>query len=71
MKTIRVRVSFEMDLELTDEEYEMRHTLIEENGCPGTGMVGAKLEAMIEDANERHVCWACGPANGENKIIKD
>jgi hypothetical protein len=40
---------------------------IEENSSPGTGPVGAALEAAIEEANAVHICWAC--PSGTNQII--
>jgi hypothetical protein len=68
--TVRVRVSFEVDVKVIDtmNEEEIKF-YIEENGCPGTSVVGEKIEQMIEDAHKDGCCWACGDANGENKVV--
>lgn len=70
MKTIRVLCSFVIELEMSDEDYERRHFIIEDNGCPGTGEIGAKIEKMIETSHEEGICWAC-KAEGVNRIVSD
>ena len=42
---------------------------IEENHCPGTGVVGAKFDEVYEHGKENSVCWACN-LQGENEIIE-
>jgi hypothetical protein len=41
---------------------------IEENGCPGTGVVGAAFDSIYEECKEASVCWACN-LRGQNKIL--
>lgn len=41
---------------------------IEENSCPGTGIVGAKIDEVMEKAAKGRVCWACN-LRGQNRIV--
>lgn len=71
MKKMRkVKVTLELEIEQghneTDEEFKFR---IEENGCPGTGQIGSKLEDIIDQSNEYSTCWGCA-LKGQNKIIE-
>lgn len=43
------------------------HFQIEENGCPGTGRVGAVIAAAIERGEVEQMCWACA-LQGKNRI---
>ena len=76
-RRVTVRVSFNVDIDVPDEwdENDIRF-YVEENHCPGTGIVGsavgeivAKTNAIIEKSDREHICWACGAADGENKIV--
>lgn len=50
-----------------DADYDPQFD-IEENHCPGTGIVGVALDAAIADGNRRGVCWAC--PTGKNRILE-
>lgn len=43
--------------------------MIEENSCPGTGSVGAAIDAAMEHAKEKSVCWSCN-LRGKNQIVE-
>jgi len=65
---ILVEVKLFVPIEIPDDpEYDM-HFDIEENHCPGTGIVGVAIIKMIEECKRKNVCWACN-FRGENKII--
>lgn len=70
MNKIRVLCQFIVELEMTDEDYARRHFIIEDNGCPGTGVVGAKIVEMMDKSDDTGLCWACA-AEGTNKIVSD
>lgn len=70
MTTVRVRCTFEIDVPVPDDwDDEMIHFDIEENHCPGTGLVGGALEDAIEDGDKRGLCWACA-RSGKNEILE-
>lgn len=69
-KKVTVLCSFIVEVELTDEQYERRHFVIEDNGCPGTGVVGAKIIEAMAECDEQGICWAC-KLSGQNRIILD
>lgn len=68
MRRVKVLCSYVVEVELSDEDYERRHFIIEDNGCPGTGSVGAELDKMLEWSKTSGCCWAC-KASGQNRII--
>ncbi len=69
MTVVRVRASVEIDVEFDDEvDNDLIHFMVEENSCPGTGIVGGALRALVHQHDEASTCWACGN-NGENKIL--
>jgi len=68
MKKVKVQVSFFVEVELDDEGYERRHFILEDNGCPGTGIIGKAVTDLVNE--ESDTCWACRH-QGENKIIED
>lgn len=70
MKKGKVRVSFDVEIEMDDEAFERRHFIIEENDCPGTGKVGLAVRELVEKNYESGTCLICA-ANGENKIIEE
>lgn len=51
-----------------DENYNMYFD-IEENHCPGTGLVGSVIREEIEKGDEKCYCWAC-KFEGKNEIIE-
>lgn len=68
MKTIHVRCSFILPVEVPDDPEYNEVFDIEENHCPGTGIVGAALTAHIKDYDKKGYCWACA-LKGKNEII--
>jgi hypothetical protein len=67
MRKLRVQCTVFVDIEIEDPEADL-FFLIEDNGCPGTGSVGAAIYDALEKGDEAGTCWACG-LQGENKII--
>jgi hypothetical protein len=68
VRTLTVRCSFTVEIEVPDEwDLDQARFAIEENGCPGTGIVGAKLEEIMEEHRKNSTCWACA-AQGTNRI---
>ncbi len=65
---VKVRCSFEIDVEFNESDRDRIGFIVEENGCPGTGKVGAAIEKRIESQEKQNYCWACG-LNSENKIL--
>ena len=68
---ILVKCSFIIPIEVDDDYYDDEHSMefdIEENHCPGTGLVGAAFDKIYEESEKNSVCWAC-KLNGENEII--
>ncbi len=66
-RKLTVRVSFNVEIEVADPETDLGF-FIEENGCPGTGPVGAAVSAMVED--ETGMCLFCDPkVDGKNRIL--
>lgn len=63
---VKVRCTIEVEVDIPDEANA--HFLIEENGCPATGVVGAALYRLIKNHDDESTCWACA-ANGKNEII--
>lgn len=61
----RVRCTFEIDVETNVKN---PFFAIEDNGCPGNGIVGAALREVMDQAKKSGTCWACA-LQGENKII--
>lgn len=70
MRKVKVLCSVIVEVELTEEQYAHRHFIIEDNGCPGTGIVGAELIKVIEESDEYGFCWVC-KLSGQNRIIQD
>jgi len=68
-KYILVRCTFEIPVEVEDsKEYEDLMSFdIEENHCPGTGLVGHAFDEIYKYNNTGH-CWACA-MKGKNEII--
>jgi hypothetical protein len=56
---LMVRCSFVIEVEVpNDPEYDSTFD-IEENHCPGTGIVGAALDAHMNKCDAEGNCWAC------------
>lgn len=68
MKKIDVRVSFIIPVEIPDDQEYDEIFDIEENHCPGTGIVGMAIKKHIEEYDKNHFCWACA-LNGKNEIV--
>jgi hypothetical protein len=66
MATVRVRCSFEIDVEVP--AVDNLDFDIEDNGCPATGVVGAALRRHIEKHEADGTCWACA-LQGKNEIV--
>lgn len=69
-RTIIVKCTLEVPVEVPDtEEYAGIETFdIEENHCPGTGLVGAAIDALIKKHDAQGTCWACA-VKGECEIL--
>lgn len=70
MRKVKVLCSFIVEVEMSEEDYKRRHFILEDNGCPGTGIVGAELDRVIEESDDKEICWAC-LLSGQNRIIQD
>jgi hypothetical protein len=58
-KEIKVKVTFTISIQVpADESYDETFD-IEENHCPGTGIVGAAIDEHIKKMDEKGFCWAC------------
>ena len=66
MPKYRVRCTVYVDVDLP--EGSDAKFIIEENGCPGTGAVGAAIDAAMAQGEKDHVCWGC-TLEGENEIV--
>ena len=70
MRKIFVKCSYTLEVEVPDDpEYPVEFD-IEENHCPGTGLVGAVLDREMEHWNNEGMCWACA-CGGKNEIVRD
>lgn len=67
MKRVRVQCTFEVIVEMPDDANV--HFVIEDNGCPGTGAVGAELDRLIVEHDAANTCWACA-CKGENRVLE-
>ena len=67
-KTIMVQCSFTIPVEVPDNDDYDAFFDIEENHCPGTGIVGGALMEHIKKHDESNTCWACA-LNGKNEIV--
>lgn len=67
-KIIKVKCTFTIPIEVPDDpEYDEMFD-IEENHCPGTGLVGSAIDAHIKKHDEQNTCWACA-LGGTNEIV--
>ena len=65
---VLVRVTLVVELNLDESYRENLDWTIEENSCPGTGVVGSAIDSAIAYGKDNCFCWACN-LKGENKII--
>lgn len=66
---IKVKCTFTIPVEVPDDaDYSVKFA-IEENGCPGTGVVWAALQDHIEKHDKESTCWACA-LQGKNEIVE-
>ena len=70
MKKILVKCILEVPVEVPDDKDYDEIFDIEENHCPGTGIVGGKIDEIIKKAEKDGYCWACN-LNGKNEIIRE
>lgn len=70
-RKVRVQCTYEIVIEvdaaMTEEEVKF---YVEENGCPGTGSMGAEIDRVMAAAEERGFCWACN-VGGECKVLSE
>jgi len=67
---VLVQCTLEVPILIEDEEIvENIQFHIEENSCPGTGLVGTAIDRVMAEAESKHTCWACS-LNGVNKILQ-
>jgi len=62
MQKIIVRCTFEIPVEVPDESEVPGYDEcfdIEDNHCPGTGIVGAAFDKIYEETTKEGFCWAC------------
>lgn len=68
-RKIKVRCTYEIEVEVPDNPSYDAHWDIEENHCPGTGIVGAAFDAHFKACEAKQVCWAC-TLKGSNEIVE-
>jgi len=71
MAKVKVRCSYEVEIEVPDEWVEDGHVFyyVEEHECPGTGLIGEQLYEMLDAGERDGICCFCG-RNGENKVLE-
>lgn len=60
MAKIKVKCTFYVEVDVPDAPDYNASFDIEENHCPGTGVVGAAVDKAIVAAKADGTCWACG-----------
>lgn len=68
-KTIQVKCTFTLPVEVPDDPDYDAHFDTEDNHCPGTGLVGSALMEHMEKHDKSSTCWACA-LGGKCKIIE-
>jgi hypothetical protein len=65
----KVKCSFVIEVDVPDDpDYDVYFD-IEDNHCPGTGLVGAALRKHIEEHDLIRNCWACA-LGGTNEVVE-
>ena len=67
-----VKCTLELEVEIeAPDSCDRDHVMfmIEDDGCPGTGPIGAAIEAKIKEHREAGTCWACA-MQGVNEVMK-
>lgn len=67
-RRILVECKFEIWVDYADSDNDPYFD-IEDNHCPGTGLVGSAVDACMEEHEAQPTCWACA-LNGSNKILE-
>lgn len=67
MKKVTVAATLIVEVMLEDDDNEV--FIIEDNGCPGTGIVSIAIDKLMEKYANSNVCEMCN-AGCENKILK-
>lgn len=65
---LKVKCEFVIEVEVPDDPEFDATFYIEDNNCPGTGIVGAALDAHIAACDSKGTCWACA-LDGTCKIL--
>ena len=69
MRKVKVKVTLLVDVEFSDDATdEQIKFIVEENGCPGTNVVGSAIEAAMAENDARSTCWGCA-LHGENEVV--
>lgn len=69
MKKIKVKVTFTIPVEVPDDVEGYDEVFdIEENHCPGTGIVGMAIDQHIKEFGKNSMCWACA-LDGKCEIV--
>jgi hypothetical protein len=73
MSKIKVKCTLYVDVDYPDgiedeNGYGNPQFTIEENSCPGTGIVGSEIARVMREQEKKSCCWACA-LNGTNEII--
>lgn len=55
---VLVKCTFTIEVEVPDNHHDPKFA-IEENGCPGTGLVGVAFAKHLEAHESKMTCWAC------------
>jgi hypothetical protein len=67
---VRVQCTFIVDVPIPQGiDDGLLRFMIEDNGCPATGTVGAVVMQEIVRCEAASVCWACN-FQAENKILE-
>jgi hypothetical protein len=72
-RKVKVRCTFTIVVDVpvwaTEESEYNPYFDLEENHCPGTGIVGSALDAHIARHEAASTCWACA-LQGKNEILE-
>lgn len=67
--TILVKCEFLIPIEIDNDSRESVEFIIEENSCPGTGIVGATFDDIMHQHDKDGTCWACA-LQAKNTIME-